>query len=149
MKAVVLPRILTPPYLDAEADVTHYSISPGSDLFQRMLILCTDGLGALALPENDTFWRTPGISEKERELGFARLEQRAADGWVYRAGLSLDASGGDTTSTNLALTILRAALACGDGVGVGSEDPLRLARSLTVEMDQRWMDDTTIQAIVL
>jgi hypothetical protein len=145
----VLPRVLTPPYLDAEADVTHYSLSAHPNIAQRMLILCSDGLGTLAFQENETVWQTPALSEKERELAFARLEQRAAEGWVQRAGLSLDASGDDVTSANLALAILRGALACDDGIGKGNEDPLRLARRLTVEMDQRWMDDTTIQAIVL
>lgn len=147
--SVVLPRILTPPYLDAEADVTHYSLSAQPDISQRVLILCSDGLGTLALQENETVWQTPVLSEKERELAFAHLEQRAAEGWVKRAGLSLDTSVDDVTQANLALTILRGALACDDGIGGGNEDPSRLARRLTVEMDQRWMDDTTIQAIVL
>jgi len=149
VKTAVLPRILTPPYLNAEADVTHYSFSAHPDISQRVLILCSDGLGTLALQENEKVWRTPGLSEKERELGFSCLEQQAADGWVHRAGLNIDASGDDATSTNIALAILRGALACSDGIGVGNEDPLRVSRSLTVEMDQRWMDDTTIQVIVL
>lgn len=148
IKEIVLPRILSPPYLSAEADVTHYSLSSNAEIKNRVLILCSDGLPTLALQMNETQWRVPGRSAAETEAALARLEKEAAEGWVRSVGAKLN-DAQDESEQNLALSILRAALGSDDGIGKKDEDPALLARWLTVEIQERWMDDITIQTLRL
>lgn len=147
VRGVVLPRVLTPPYLNAEADVVHHSLTSNTTAGEKkVLILCSDGLPTLALQANESIWRIPGLSEEEKETAVSRIEREAADHWVKDAGAALALG-----SHNVALDILRSALSDGGaGGGEGEEETQqRLARMLTVEMNERWMDDTTIQVIHL
>lgn len=147
VRDVVLPRILTPPYLSAEPDLVHVSLSL-SPAKKRFLILCSDGLPTVAAQMNESIWRKPGLSEVEKEAELGKLEARAAEGWVRRVGAFLS-DGEELNDNNLALKLLRSVLSSTDGMGGMEEDDKLLSRSLTVEMADRWMDDITIQVITL
>ena len=117
-----VPRIRTPPYLSNAPDVYHRDFSAeartaGAPL-QRALILCSDGL---------------------TDLYHGYTPQEMAGEWVQVVGRELDASSGPSPSqprANLALSLLREA--------IGGSDTQLVSRNLTVEMEERWMDDTTI-----
>ena len=112
-----VPRIRTPPYLSNTPDVYHFNLSAGGGATsRRALILCSDGLTDLY----------DGYSAQEM-----------ADEWVEVIGRELDSNTGPNSGrTNLALTLLREA--------IGGRDTQLVSRNLTVEMEERWMDDTTI-----
>ncbi|TBU29547.1 protein serine/threonine phosphatase 2C [Dichomitus squalens] len=117
-----VPRIRTPPYLSNTPDVYHYDFSAiaqkPSAPSQRALILCSDGL---------------------TDLYDGYTPQEMADEWVQVIGRELDSSSGPNPSRpsrNLALSLLREA--------IGGSDTQLVSRNMTVEMEERWMDDTTI-----
>lgn len=66
------------------------------------------------------------------DLCGGELVQGVVDQWAQIVGHSLESS----TQRNSALSLLRAA--------IGGDDIKAVSRNLTVEMDERWMDDTTI-----
>ena len=114
-----VPRIRTPPYLSNPPDV--YFLDLGAEArqgsaAQRALILCSDGLTDLY----------DGYSHQEM-----------ADEWMELIGRELDSqSGPNSARGNLALSLLREA--------IGGSDTQLVSRNLTVEMEERWMDYTTI-----
>ncbi|KAI0633397.1 protein serine/threonine phosphatase 2C [Trametes polyzona] len=128
-----VPRIRTPPYLSSMPDVYHVPLRNGERAERngqvrgnaappRILILCSDGLSDLY----------DGYSFQEM-----------ADEWVQVVGQELDAAAGPrgahasgNARSNLALALLREA--------IGGADTELVSRNLTVEMEERWMDDTTI-----
>ncbi|KAI0356170.1 protein serine/threonine phosphatase 2C [Trametes cingulata] len=117
-----VPRIRTPPYLSNTPDVYHIPLRNevsqmrGNTASPRILILCSDGLSDLY----------DGYSFQDM-----------AEEWVQVVGQKFDAMAGPHGDrTNLALSLLREA--------IGGSDTQLVSRNLTVEMDERWMDDTTI-----
>ncbi|RPD63915.1 protein serine/threonine phosphatase 2C [Lentinus tigrinus ALCF2SS1-6] len=114
-----VPRIRTPPYLSNTPDVYHLEFGAEAgqgSAPQRALILCSDGLTDLY----------DGYSPQEM-----------ADEWIELIGRELNSSSGPNGArTNLALSLLREA--------IGGSDTQLVSRNLTVEMEERWMDDTTI-----
>ncbi|OBZ68173.1 Protein phosphatase 2C C10F6.17c [Grifola frondosa] len=114
-------QITTPPYVSNKPDVYHMALKRrvrnGSFCGDGLLIMCSDGLTDLY----------EGFSHEEM-----------ADDWVRVVGEEADsiARGERPRGTNLASVLLR------DAVG-GSDEQL-LSRNLTVEMEERWIDDTTI-----
>ncbi|KAI0769315.1 protein serine/threonine phosphatase 2C [Trametes elegans] len=126
-----VPRIRTPPYLSSNPDVYHVPLrdgrAPGAGAGagrggatpnpqERVLILCSDGLSDLY----------DGYSHQEM----------AAE-WVQAVGQELDAPARPGSGRpHLALALLREA--------IGGSDTQLVSRNLTVEMEERWMDDTTI-----
>ncbi|KAF8305656.1 protein serine/threonine phosphatase 2C [Clavulina sp. PMI_390] len=154
---VVLPRIFTAPYMNANADVKHHSLSrsqPGAG--RRLLILTTDGLPTVAIQANDA--RLGKRTTLEEELN--ELERRAMNAWGSVAGRALVGEAGTGNGNgNVALAVLRAVIGSDDGMGntkaveaeaaAGRPEDLVLARALTVEMQERWMDDSTVQAVHL
>ncbi|KAI0066214.1 protein serine/threonine phosphatase 2C [Artomyces pyxidatus] len=111
----VLPRIVTPPYLSSRADVRHVRLSPPSS---------DDGYK----PEQVLIMCSDGLvdlySDRNSLDESARHWMKAVE---YR---EVDAE------SNLALRLLRDAL--------GGDDETLVSRMITVEMTERWMDDTTI-----
>ncbi|KAJ8592732.1 protein serine/threonine phosphatase 2C [Rhizopogon salebrosus TDB-379] len=122
-----LPRVKSPPYLCALADIQHVALPPSTtNICGAFLILCSDGLVDLY---KYTKPRRPALKD-------------IATQWVHALGERMDgnfskAAGGEDVD-NAALVLLRHAL-----MG-GREDPDRLAQMLTVEIPWRWMDDTTV-----
>ncbi|OSD04020.1 protein serine/threonine phosphatase 2C [Trametes coccinea BRFM310] len=117
-----VPRIRTPPYLSSTPDVYHIQLRnhsaqlSGAETSPRILILCSDGLSDLY----------DGYS----------FQDMAAE-WTQVVGRVLDSKPGPGIErTNLALSLLREA--------IGGTDTQLVSRNLTVEMEERWMDDTTI-----
>ncbi|OCH93119.1 protein serine/threonine phosphatase 2C [Obba rivulosa] len=114
-----VPRLLTPPYVSNQPDIFHRRLRPPSGhggAVDGFLILCSDGL-------QDMY---DGLSE-----------QRMADEWVGVIGREIDANPrGSRGRVNLAMSLLRDAL--------GGNDTRLVSRNLTVEMEERWVDDTTI-----
>ena len=115
-------RIRTPPYVSVKPDVYYHKLRRDrrrngcGDVF---LILCSDGLIDL---DDDA---SPPLVEA--------LAKR----WVAVVGDQIDKEGsGRGPRMNLALALLR------DVIGV--EDTELASRLLTVEMEERWLDDTTI-----
>jgi len=114
-----LPRLQTPPYVSAKADVYYRRIrgrQGGVGPRDIFLITCTDGMLDLAHPEP------------------LQLSQQLIDNWVGVVGRTLQKR--HAHPPNLALALLRES--------IGGEDTELVSRNLTVEMDERWMDDTTI-----
>ena len=64
---------------------------------------------------------------------------RMAAEWAHAVGHALDAGGG--RGRNAALALLREA--------IGGADTQLVSRNLTVEMEERWMDDTTVLVLRL
>ncbi|CDO76720.1 hypothetical protein BN946_scf184796.g14 [Trametes cinnabarina] len=118
-----VPRIRTPPYLSSKPDVYHVRLQKEGSLpsradarSPRILILCSDGLSDLY----------DGYSFQDM-----------ADEWTQVVGRELDSNAGPGIERkNLALSLLREA--------IGGSDAQLVSRNLTVEMEERWMDDTTI-----
>ncbi|GJE94894.1 protein serine/threonine phosphatase 2C [Phanerochaete sordida] len=113
-------RIQTPPYVSTKADVYHRRIRGrhGGAAGPRdvFLITCTDGMLDLAHGEP------------------LQLSQQLLDRWVGVVGATLQQR--HAHPPNLALALLRDS--------IGGQDTELVSRNLTVEMDERWMDDTTI-----
>ena len=117
-----VPQILTPPYVSVKPDVyypniRHYRRRKGAtDLF---LITCSDGLIDLTAD-------TPNYPV-----------ERQAHRWVQVVGREIDKEQVSRGARgNLALKLLRDA--------IGGDDLHLASRTLTVEMEEKWMDDTTI-----
>lgn len=66
------------------------------------------------------------------DLYGGRLEEEMANDWAAVVGRELDRG----RTNNLALHLLRD--------GLGGNDTRRVSQNLTVEMEEKWMDDTTI-----
>ena len=113
----VVDRILTPPYLSNIPDVYYHRIrkSRRDPVMDVALVLCSDGLTELYDDQED----------KETLLRWARIVGPHARRCCDRP------NGG-----NVALRLLRDA--------IGGTDIHKVSRNLTVEMEERWMDDTTI-----
>lgn len=115
-----VPRLQTPPYVSAKPDVYHRRIrgrQGGNGSCDVFLITCTDGMLDLAQPEP------------------LQLSQQLIDCWVDVVGRTLQQRHA-VQPPNLALALLRES--------IGGDDVELVSRNLTVEMEERWMDDTTI-----
>ncbi|KAI0674993.1 phosphatase 2C-like domain-containing protein [Trametes maxima] len=113
-----VPRIRTPPYLSNKPDIYHVPLQNPNVAapLPRLLILCSDGLSDLY----------DGYSFQEM-----------AEEWIQVVGKVHEAQSGPANGrANLALSLLREA--------IGGSDTQLVSRNLTVEMEERWMDDTTI-----
>lgn len=117
-----VPRIRTPPYLSSTPDVYHLELSVGAGTSgapsQRALILCSDGL---------------------TDMYDGYTPQEMADEWTQVVERALGSNFGPNSGrprTHLALSLLREA--------IGGSDTQLVSRCLTVEMEERWIDDTTI-----
>ncbi|KAI0645389.1 protein serine/threonine phosphatase 2C [Trametes meyenii] len=113
-----VPRIRTPPYLSNKPDIYHVPLQNTNVAAppSRLLILCSDGLSDLY----------DGYSFQEM-----------AEEWIQVVGKAHEAQTGPAGGrVNLALSLLREA--------IGGSDTQLVSRNLTVEMEERWMDDTTI-----
>jgi pyruvate dehydrogenase phosphatase len=109
-----IARNLTPPYLTSQADVRHVDLE-SLEASESCLIMFSDGLIDL-------------YGEADRNVGvLAKLCVQV----VGRRG-PMDPQ----RSRNSALSLLRE--------GLGGLDIEKVSRMITVEMLQRWMDDTTI-----
>ncbi|QRV82244.1 protein phosphatase 2C [Ceratobasidium sp. AG-Ba] len=125
-------RNLTPPYMTASPDVVHLDLGGDgstSDGTPRFIILTSDG----------------SVDEHVLNI-FGRSEAQSFQKWVELVGAQLDAKFGDeigmeNKTSNLALSILREAFG-------GSNEEL-VSMFLTLDMKDKWIDDTSIQVIVL
>ncbi|KAJ3963553.1 protein serine threonine phosphatase 2C, partial [Lentinula raphanica] len=127
----VLPRIITPPYVSNIPDVQYFDLeSKRSQLPHRefddqendhslrlCLLMCTDGL--LDLYQDESKYTSDSTAIFRRCMKVASLR-----------------SDMDNQTTNPALMILRDAL--------GGADVERVSAMMTVEMYDKWMDDTTV-----
>ncbi|TDL24204.1 protein serine/threonine phosphatase 2C [Rickenella mellea] len=113
-----IDRIRTPPYISNIPDVYHRRLrrSHGEEYLDKALILCSDGL---------------------TDLYDGRIAEDVINRWARVIGDGMtDHSRKRRGSSNLAMRLLRDA--------IGGDDLIKVSRNLTVEMDERWMDDTTI-----
>jgi pyruvate dehydrogenase phosphatase len=126
-----IKRNHTPPYVSNEPGVEHRKIRKGTrGVGDRFIVMCSDGLTDLYKGAKDT----KGLKEDERGSDAVK----AASTYVRVVGAKLDESGGEE---NLALHLLR--------VGLGGDNSRSVSSGITVEMEERWMDDTTIQVLLL
>lgn len=163
----IVPRIRTPPYLSNAPGVRHVALRSAfppeepagaqdtarEQARARFLILASDGLVDLTDGDGDVADAGWG-----QAVGAALLRMRGGPPSTASGVLSREHSmaegdlpspplQGASTSTrhpepaNPALALLRAALGGGDGALV--------SRMLTVEMGERWMDDTTVVVLRL
>lgn len=145
----ILPRIKTPPYVSGTPEVAHVYLketftTPNSDLvpsigggqlsgsqlsqateLHRFLILCSDGLV-------DLYEDGPAPSDWAGVVGKALLSLNSRS----QSDPPLPPS-----ESNPAVSLLRYAF--------GDDDEVAVSRILTVEMMDRWMDDTTIVVVPL
>ncbi|EEB96283.1 hypothetical protein MPER_04606 [Moniliophthora perniciosa FA553] len=126
----LLERSLTPPYLSNIPDITHLTLKK-DDISKACLILCSDGLMDLydENPQEDNSLKTLDLNAVVNE-------------WVQLVGeesasIVDDKVAGDVNA-NLALRLVYR------GLGGGGRDLEKLSRFLTVQMDEKWMDDTTV-----
>ncbi|KDQ18817.1 hypothetical protein BOTBODRAFT_153711 [Botryobasidium botryosum FD-172 SS1] len=122
-----IARSHTPPYVSSTPEVCHRALESGD----RFLILCSDGLKDL--------WHDYGANSGASAGAGAGNGNGSSveEEWVKIVGKVMDE---DTEeNTNFALTLLRESL--------GGDDPEKVSRMVTVEMGERWMDDTTIQVV--
>lgn len=124
--AQLADRILTPPYLSSEADVTHSRLNRSQNAApgvpNQFLILCTDGL-------SDLFEGIPAGEHAQRYVD-AVVPPAVRD---ERAMFSID--------DNLALRVLKSAL--------GGDDSNALSQMITVESSRPWLDDITVLVQIL
>ncbi|KAG8703522.1 hypothetical protein FRC08_002797 [Ceratobasidium sp. 394] len=123
-------RNLTPPYLSAVPDVVHIHLETNatSSGVPRFLILTSDG----------------AVDEHVLKL-LGRTEAESFQNWVELVGARLDEQAGDnnkpnTQENNLALDVLREAF--------GGPNEELLSIFLTIGMESKWIDDTSIQVVV-
>lgn len=109
-----ISRIKTPPYVSNVPDVHHISLSKGSSGQHRECFLVSSSDGLADLYDGRT--RTDMIHRWVTVIGQA-IENRKRVG-------------------NLALSLLRD--------GLGGDDMRLVSQKLTVEMEEKWMDDVTI-----
>ncbi|KIJ67675.1 hypothetical protein HYDPIDRAFT_173484 [Hydnomerulius pinastri MD-312] len=112
-------RILSPPYVSDVPDVHHYVFDASANNQDSFLILCSDGL--LDLYDS---------------IDATLSEQELADRWVNLVGRSSKMRRETGAPRNLAFDLLRDA--------IGGEDIEMASRNLTLEMDDKWMDDVTV-----
>lgn len=112
-------RILTPPYVSGMPDVYHCVFDSPADAREAFLILSSDGL-------LDLYDHADGTLS----------ESAVAERWVHIVGKSLQARKEQGIPRNLAFDLLRDA--------IGGEDLDLASRNLTLEMDDKWMDDVTV-----
>ncbi|KAG1777554.1 phosphatase 2C-like domain-containing protein [Suillus placidus] len=110
-------RILTPPYISDLPEVYHHSLDVSQQ--ELLLILSSDGLQDLY--DND-----------DTQLS----DQEMADRWVDLVGRHMHSTTDMDLQSNLALRLLRDA--------VGGDNTELVSRNLTLEMEDKWMDDITI-----
>lgn len=111
-----IARVRSPPYVSSTPDVHHIPLPKVASGKPRdmFLMLCSDGLPDLYPPER-------------------RARSELASHWVRVVGRALDSR---TQAGNAALSLLRDAL--------GGDDVREVSKYLTVEMDEKWIDDVTI-----
>ncbi|KAI5120983.1 hypothetical protein M0805_006655 [Coniferiporia weirii] len=154
-----IDRNITPPYLSnipqvsyrrlrkPDCQPTQESSDAGDGVFQAddgtadvALLLCSDGLVDLYEDEDleETYYlRRWGVKIGEAITPLSphppssRFPQSPDN-----ASANYSPRGGNGSRTNLAVHLLRDA--------IGGDDVARVSANLTVEMDERWMDDTTI-----
>lgn len=114
-------RNLTPPYLSAIPDVVQVSLEGGAQGTPQFVLLMSDGV------VDESVLHVRGTTERQ---SFQR--------WVELVGARLDA--GEPATSNLALPILR------DVYGGANEQ--QLSAYLTLESNEKWIDDTSIQVVV-
>jgi len=112
-------RILTPPYVSGIPDVHHYVFDTTVDRQEFFLILCSDGF--LDIYDN---------------IDVTLSESALAERWVRIVGNSLKRQREQGLPGNLAFDLLRDA--------IGGKDIDLASRNLTLEMDDKWIDDVTI-----
>lgn len=112
-------RILTPPYISDVPDAYHYVFDTSVDRQESFLILCSDGL--LDLYDN---------------IDATLSENELAERWIRIVGNSLKRQREQGLPGNLAFDVLRDA--------IGGEDIDLASRNLTLEMDDKWIDDVTV-----
>jgi pyruvate dehydrogenase phosphatase len=122
---VFLRRNNTPPYISAEPEVVHRRLPRAPGARRPFLILATDGLSEL-YADFDTQALPP------RAVLAERWTACVGGAWVHN---------GRVPNENLALRLLRDAL--------GGEDTVQVSQMLTLDMDDPWMDDTTVVVQVL
>ena len=110
-------RILTPPYVSNVPEVFHYSLDPSKQ--DVILILSSDGLQDL-------------YDNHDIQLS----EQQMADRWVRIVGRRTRSAKDVDLQSNLALRLLRDA--------IGGNNVELVSRNLTLEMEDKWIDDVTI-----
>ncbi|KIK97221.1 hypothetical protein PAXRUDRAFT_10309 [Paxillus rubicundulus Ve08.2h10] len=111
-------RILTPPYISDIPDVHHYVIDRTNTACESFLVLSSDGL--LDLYDS---------------IGAVHSGQDLADRFVNIVGTSLRKRKETGVPRNLAFDLLR------DAIGGGNTE--LASRNLTLEMDDKWIDDVT------
>ena len=110
-------RNLTPPYMSAAADVRHVSLHDHRENDEEVvLLLASDGLIDLYDPEEKR--------ETDGNYGLDALAKK----WVDVIG--------NNDGQNKALSLLRDS--------IGGDDTVKVSTFLTLEADERWMDDVTI-----
>ena len=118
-----LSKNLTPPYISADADVSHIRLAKDAKVPrgvpQQFLIMCTDGL-----PELFEGVPISGLAQRYVDSIVSDNEPSAFD-----------------LADNLALRLLKQAL--------GGEDSNALSQMVAVESDRPWMDDVTIVIQIL
>ncbi|ESK82281.1 phophatase 2c family protein [Moniliophthora roreri MCA 2997] len=125
----LLERNITPPYLSNVPDITHLTLKK-DEISKACLILCSDGL-------MDLYDENPQEDDSLKTLDL----DAAAKQWVQIVGeesaLIVNEKVAGDVNANLALRLVY------KGLG-GGRDVERLSRFLTVQMDEKWMDDTTV-----
>ena len=114
----LITRIFTPPYLSNKPDVQHVNLLDikASSKGEITFVLCSDGL-------LDLFEARDGSDLK-----------RVAQRWM-ELGSTADSGSPGGAYENGALRILRE--------GLGGENEEQVAQWLTVEMNDKWLDDIT------
>lgn len=115
-------RIKTPPYVSVKPDVHYLKVrrdKRGGGPIDTFLITCSDGLVDL------------NADDQHSSI------ESVADRWVQVMGRQIDKErAGRCSRVNLAFKLLRDA--------IGGDDNQLSSRTMTVEMEEKWIDDTTI-----
>ncbi|KAH7908418.1 phosphatase 2C-like domain-containing protein [Hygrophoropsis aurantiaca] len=113
-------RLITPPYVSNIPEIHHHSLNTNSreEIF---LMLCSDGL--------------PDLYDG---IDIHLDDQQMVDRWVQIVGRSLSSrvEKDGVVPANLALRLLRDA--------IGGDNVELVSRNVTLEMEDKWMDDVTI-----
>jgi pyruvate dehydrogenase phosphatase len=121
----------TPPYLSAVPDVVHVKLEGDAEGTPRFVMLMSDGV------VDDRVIHVRGQTEED---SFQR--------WVEIVGARLDAKDGEdvkepetlNVANNLALAVLREVF--------GGANEQQLSAFLTLQSEEKWIDDTSIQVVV-
>lgn len=109
-----IARVKSPPYVSNVPDVHHIPLSKGPPGQQRGLFLIL-------------------CSDGLADLYDGRTRAEMVHRWVMVVGQAIENA---TREGNLALSLLRD--------GLGGDDIRLVSQRLTVEMEEKWMDDVTI-----